>query len=60
MIKQWSLLTLAVCASISQAALAESVSDQADSKGFIDGSSITGLLRNYYFCLLYTSPSPRD
>ena len=48
MIKQSSLLALAVCAGISQMAFAESVTDQADSKGFIEGSSITGLLRNYY------------
>jgi len=48
MIKQWSLLALAVCASISPVAFAESVTDQADSKGFIGGSSVTGLLRNYY------------
>lgn len=49
MIKQSSLLALAVCAGISQMAFAESVTDQADAKGFVEGSSITGLLRNYYF-----------
>ena len=48
MIKQCSLLALAVCASISQVAFADAVSDQADAKGFIEGSSVTGLLRNYY------------
>ena len=31
--------------------------DQAESKGFVEDSSLKVLLRN---CLLYTSPSPRD
>jgi len=48
MVKQWSLLALVISTSLSQVAFADSVTDQADAKGFIDGSSVTGLLRNYY------------
>ena len=39
---------MVISTSLSQVALADSVTDQADAKGFIEGSSITGLLRNYY------------
>lgn len=48
MVKQWSLLALVMSTSLSQVALADSVTDQADAKGFIDDSHVTGLLRNFY------------
>ncbi|MBK5437640.1 OprD family porin [Pseudomonas sp. TH32] len=48
MVKQWSLLALVISSSLSQVALAESVTDQADAKGFVDGSTLTGVARNYY------------
>ncbi|MGY2288269.1 OprD family porin [Pseudomonas sp. SDO528_S397] len=48
MVKQSSLLAAVMCASLSQLALADTVTDQADAKGFLEGSSVTGLLRNFY------------
>lgn len=44
-----SLLTLAVAAGISPLAMADTVGDQAESKGFVEDSSLDLLLRNYYF-----------
>lgn len=49
MIKQWSVLALVISSGVSQMALADTVTDQSDAKGFVEGSSVTGLLRNYYF-----------
>lgn len=47
--KQWSALALAISAGASQPAFAEPVEDQAQATGFVEGSSLTGLLRNQYF-----------
>lgn len=44
-----SLLALAVAAGISPLAMADTVGDQAESKGFVEDSSLDLLLRNYYF-----------
>ena len=44
-----SLLALAVAAGISPLAMADTVGDQAESKGFVKDSSLDLLLRNYYF-----------
>ncbi|WP_297843928.1 OprD family porin [Pseudomonas sp.] len=47
-VKYCSATALAVSAALSQMAWAESVTDQAEAKGFVEGSSATALLRNYY------------
>lgn len=47
--KQWSAIALAVSAAASPLAYAEPVEDQATATGFVEGSSLTGLLRNQYF-----------
>lgn len=44
-----NLVTLAVSLGASQLAAAGVVSDQADAKGFVEGSSLTVHLKNYYF-----------
>jgi imipenem/basic amino acid-specific outer membrane pore len=47
---KWSAIALAVTAATSQLATAAAfVSDQADSKGFVEDSTLNLLLRNYYF-----------
>lgn len=46
---KWNLVTLAVTLGISQMAAAGVVSDQADAKGFVEDSSLTVHLKNYYF-----------
>ncbi|MGY4490191.1 OprD family porin [Pseudomonas sp. TE3610] len=47
---KWSAIALAVTAASSQLASAAAfVSDQADSKGFVEDSTLNLLLRNYYF-----------
>jgi len=48
-IKTWSVLALAISAGVSQMALAESVTDQSQATGFLEGSTLNGLLRNEYF-----------
>jgi len=48
MVKQWNLLALVISTSLSQVALADTVTDQAAATGFVDGSSLTGVARNYY------------
>lgn len=44
-----SLVTLAVSLGVSQLAVAGIVSDQSQAKGFVDDSSLTVHLKNYYF-----------
>lgn len=44
-----NVIALAVSAGLAQMAMADTVSDQSEAKGFVEGSSLTGLLRNYYF-----------
>lgn len=46
---KWNLVTLAVTLGISQMAAAGVVSDQADAKGFVEDSSLTVHLKNYYY-----------
>ncbi|MDH0747752.1 OprD family porin [Pseudomonas sp. GD03842] len=46
---KWNLVTLAVSLGVSQWASAGVVSDQADAKGFVEDSSLTVHLKNYYF-----------
>lgn len=48
-VKYCSATAFAVSAALSQMAWAESVTDQAEAKGFVEGASATALLRNYYF-----------
>jgi imipenem/basic amino acid-specific outer membrane pore len=48
-VKHWSAIALAVSSALPQMVFAESVSNQADAKGFIEDASATALLRNYYF-----------
>lgn len=49
-VMKWSAIALAISAATSQLAMAEAfVSDQAESKGFIEDSSLNFLVRNYYF-----------
>ncbi|MGV8860231.1 MAG: OprD family porin [Pseudomonas sp.] len=49
-VMKWSALALAVTAGSTQLATAAAfVSDQADSKGFVEDSKLNLLLRNYYF-----------
>lgn len=50
-VMKWSAIALAVtAAATSQLAMAEAfVSDQAEAKGFVEDSTLTLLLRNYYF-----------
>ncbi|MFJ4142801.1 OprD family porin [Pseudomonas sp. NPDC089734] len=47
--RHWSAIALAVSAGLSQMALAAPVEDQAQATGFVEGSSLTALLRNQYF-----------
>jgi len=46
---KWNLVTLAVSLGVSQLAMAGVVSDQSEAKGFVDDSSLTVHLKNYYF-----------
>ncbi|WP_397448068.1 OprD family porin [Pseudomonas sp. NA-150] len=46
---KWNLVTLAVSLGVCQMASAGVVSDQADAKGFVEDSSLTVHLKNYYF-----------
>jgi imipenem/basic amino acid-specific outer membrane pore len=46
---KWNLVTLAVSLGVSQMATAGVVSDQSDAKGFVEDSSLTVHLKNYYF-----------
>ncbi|NBB09497.1 OprD family porin [Pseudomonas sp. SLFW] len=46
---KWNLVTLAVSLGVSQMAAAGVVSDQSDAKGFVEDSSLTVHLKNYYF-----------
>ncbi|WP_109512338.1 OprD family porin [Pseudomonas ovata] len=46
---QWSAMALAVSAGLSPLAQAETIEDQAQAKGFVDGSSLSILARNQYF-----------
>ncbi len=46
---KWNLMTLAVSLGVSQLATAAVVSDQSEAKGFVDDSSLTVHLKNYYF-----------
>jgi imipenem/basic amino acid-specific outer membrane pore len=46
---KWNLMTLAVSLGVSQLATAGVVSDQSEAKGFVDDSSLTVHLKNYYF-----------
>jgi imipenem/basic amino acid-specific outer membrane pore len=46
---KWNLVTLAVSLGVSQLATAGVVSDQSDAKGFVEDSSLTVHLKNYYF-----------
>jgi imipenem/basic amino acid-specific outer membrane pore len=49
-VMKWSALALAVTAGSTQLATAAAfVSDQADSKGFVEDSKLNLLLRNYYY-----------
>lgn len=50
-VMKWSMIALAVAAAASTqlATAAPFVSDQAEAKGFVDGSKLDLLLRNYYF-----------
>lgn len=49
-VMKWSAIALAISAATSQLAMADAfVSDQAESKGFIEDSSLNFLVRNYYF-----------
>ena len=48
-VKHWSAIALAVSSALPHMVFAESVSNQADAKGFIEDASATALLRNYYF-----------
>ncbi|SDK25909.1 imipenem/basic amino acid-specific outer membrane pore [Pseudomonas delhiensis] len=49
-VMKWSAIALAISAATSQLAMAEAfVSDQAESKGFVEDSSLNFLVRNYYF-----------
>lgn len=47
--RQWSAIALAVSAAASQQAQAETIEDQAQAKGFVEGSSLSILARNQYF-----------
>nr|WP_218178931.1 OprD family porin [Pseudomonas gingeri] len=46
---KWNLVTLAVSLGLSQMASAAAVSDQADSKGLVEDSSLNLHLKNYYY-----------
>ncbi|MGH8418074.1 MAG: OprD family porin [Pseudomonas sp.] len=46
---KWNLVTLAVSLGVSQLAAAGVVSDQSETKGFVEDSSLTVHLKNYYF-----------
>jgi imipenem/basic amino acid-specific outer membrane pore len=46
---KWNLMTLAVSLGVSQLATAGVVSDQSEAKGFVEDSSLTVHLKNYYF-----------
>ncbi|GAB7529945.1 outer membrane porin OprD [Pseudomonas sp. 3A(2025)] len=46
---QWSAIALAVSAGLSQMAHAETIEDQAQATGFVEGSSLSVLARNQYF-----------
>jgi len=46
---KWNLVTLAVSLGVSQLASAGVVSDQSEAKGFVEDSSLTVHLKNYYF-----------
>ncbi|MBK5415953.1 OprD family porin [Pseudomonas sp. TH31] len=50
-VMKWSMIALAVAAAASTqlATAAPFVSDQAEAKGFVDGSKLDLLVRNYYF-----------
>ncbi|KPX89900.1 Outer membrane porin, OprD family [Pseudomonas amygdali pv. mori] len=49
-VMKWSAIALAVTAASTQLAIAAPfVSDQADAKGFVEGSTLDLKLRNYYF-----------
>lgn len=49
-VMKWSAIALAVSAGTTQLAMAEPfVGNQADSKGFVEDSSLNFLVRNYYF-----------
>ncbi|MFJ3485346.1 OprD family porin [Pseudomonas sp. NPDC090202] len=46
---KWNLMTLAVSLGVSQMAMAGVVGDQSEAKGFVEDSSLTVHLKNYYF-----------
>src|ERR1700712_1782778 len=46
---KWNLVTLAVSLGVSQLATAGVVGDQSEAKGFVEDSSLTVHLKNYYF-----------
>lgn len=46
---KWNLVTLAVSLGVSQLAAAGVVGDQSETKGFVEDSSLTVHLKNYYF-----------
>ena len=46
---KWNLVALTVSLGVSQLASAAGVDDQTTAKGFVDGSSLNLLLRNFYF-----------
>lgn len=46
---KWNLVALTVSLGASQLASAAGVEDQATAKGFVEGSSLNLLLRNFYF-----------
>lgn len=46
---KWNLMTLAVSLGVSQLATAGVVGDQSEAKGFVEDSSLTVHLKNYYF-----------
>ena len=46
---KWNLAALAVSLGVSQLASAAGVEDQATAKGFVEGSSLNLLLRNFYY-----------
>lgn len=49
-VMKWSAIALAITAASTQLATAAAfVDDQADAKGFVEGSSLNVKVRNYYF-----------
>ncbi|MBX8558614.1 OprD family porin [Pseudomonas cichorii] len=60
-VMKWSAIALAVtAASVQMATAAPFVSDQAEAKGFVEGSTLNLKLRNYYYDRTYKNSSARE